>query len=340
MAQITTLVSWDTELSADSVEWCPFPSKHQLLVCGTYQLIEGEDQLTSSRQGKLHLLSFMDSEVKELSLLQTVHMPAVLDCKWAPQLIQDKALLGVVNAAGQLVIYKLIEGDETLPAKLVEELSINLPSAEDKGEVLALALDWSVSCDVRISVSDSKGRISIFCLDTAGLKLEHNWTAHEYEAWTVHIDRFCPNTIYTGGDDAKLRAYDLRTDLHSAKLTSTRHSAGVTSFAQSSQEHQLLSGSYDEHILQWDTRRMQRPVHSVHTGGGVWRMRFNTTEDMLLAACMYDGFHIYDKDLTAVASYREHSSIAYGAHWSHATTHNIMATCSFYDHKLNVSCCI
>lgn len=33
-----TLHVFDTELHADSVEWCPEPARSDILVCGTYQL--------------------------------------------------------------------------------------------------------------------------------------------------------------------------------------------------------------------------------------------------------------------------------------------------------------
>lgn len=33
-----TLHVFDTELSADTVEWCPEPAHSNILVCGTYQL--------------------------------------------------------------------------------------------------------------------------------------------------------------------------------------------------------------------------------------------------------------------------------------------------------------
>lgn len=32
---------FDTELSADTVEWCPVSSSHDILACGTYQLQKG-----------------------------------------------------------------------------------------------------------------------------------------------------------------------------------------------------------------------------------------------------------------------------------------------------------
>lgn len=33
-----TLHVFDTELHADTVEWCPEPARSNILVCGTYQL--------------------------------------------------------------------------------------------------------------------------------------------------------------------------------------------------------------------------------------------------------------------------------------------------------------
>lgn len=39
---------FDTELSADTVEWCPVPTSNNILVCGTYQLQKGVSELTIS----------------------------------------------------------------------------------------------------------------------------------------------------------------------------------------------------------------------------------------------------------------------------------------------------
>lgn len=45
---ISTLCKYDTELSADSVEWCPHTPYRNFFVCGNYQLCE---------EGNLKLLS-------------------------------------------------------------------------------------------------------------------------------------------------------------------------------------------------------------------------------------------------------------------------------------------
>lgn len=88
---------------------------------------------------------------------------------------------------------------------------------------------------------------------------------------------------------------------------------------------------------------MKQSFASVNTGGGVWRLRrMPVTEDFILAACMYNGFLVLDCELNSVATYTEHDSIAYGADWAlleHGLSRGgtLMATCSFYDHKLAVS---
>ena len=40
----------DTQLYADSVEWCPFEGMQHVLLCGTYQLLETPQHSTPSGQ--------------------------------------------------------------------------------------------------------------------------------------------------------------------------------------------------------------------------------------------------------------------------------------------------
>ena len=42
--EVTTTFSFDTELSADSVEWCPLQGLSDLLVVGTYQVCISKGQ--------------------------------------------------------------------------------------------------------------------------------------------------------------------------------------------------------------------------------------------------------------------------------------------------------
>jgi len=44
-----TLQVFDTELSADTVEWCPLPQWSHVLACGTYQLQKGDDKVINAK---------------------------------------------------------------------------------------------------------------------------------------------------------------------------------------------------------------------------------------------------------------------------------------------------
>ena len=55
---IETVFTWDTKLSADTIEWCPNEGYEQYFALGTYQ-VEKDEQKESftdeQRYGKLHL---------------------------------------------------------------------------------------------------------------------------------------------------------------------------------------------------------------------------------------------------------------------------------------------
>ena len=84
-------------------------------------------------------------------------------------------------------------------------------------------------------------------------------------------------------------------------------------------------------------------------GGGVWKLKWDPHSGrFLLVAAMHNGFHIVDcapcsskgnqeSQPQLVASYNEHSSLAYGCDWSRdpcIKNCKLIATCSFYDHCL------
>jgi diphthamide biosynthesis protein 7 len=123
-----TLHIWDTEYSADSVEWCPVSPYQNIFVCGTYQLVTTENTEVEKREsndtvknlemgegsaicdrykrnGRLYLFAIDSS--KGLCLLQTLEMPAVLDCKWCHCKIYGKILLAVANAMVEVLLYEM-----------------------------------------------------------------------------------------------------------------------------------------------------------------------------------------------------------------------------------------
>ncbi|KAF6024764.1 DPH7 [Bugula neritina] len=321
---ITTLDQFNTEYTADSVEWCPNPGYTSLLVCGTYQLnSHTPDSSGPQKKGRVYL--FQVSE-KKLHLLQTIECAAVLDQKWNEK--SDVPTLTVALESGFISIYTIDNDKEPL---LVWKEDVQIAT-----NGLALSVDLLA---LRTLVSDSLGKISLLDNGT----VTENWKAHDFEAWITAFDKWDETRIWSGGDDTKLKVWDLRC-LPSAALTSRKHSMGVCSFHSNPyKEHVMASGSYDEHVFIWDTRQMKSPITDTHIGGGVWRLKWSPHNgDFLLAAGMHNGFSVLDckvysqNDQPIIAQYTEHKSLAYGSDWSHGEELGLIASCSFYDHLLHL----
>ncbi len=93
------------------------------------------------------------------------------------------------------------------------------------------------------------------------------------------------------------------------------------------------------------------PTHSpqINTGGGVWRAKWHPTNpELLLAACMYNGFAVLRAavgeaaGLEILESYEHASgSLSYGADWCRdegaaGSGASLAATASFYDRQLHL----
>ncbi|CAB1320123.1 unnamed protein product [Coregonus sp. 'balchen'] len=244
-----SLQVFDTELSADTVEWCPISQWHNILACGTYQLQKGPDagaEDAATRIGRLYLFKFRQQGpmCPPLSELQRIDTPAILDLKWCHVPVSERPLLGMATASGELQLHRLIDRENSLTA-----------------------------------VSQ--------------------WKAHDFEAWISAFSYWDTQLVYSGGDDCKLKGWDLRMGPSSPTFTSKRHSMGVCSVHSSPHRERILATGSESAL-----------------GGGVWRLKWHPThEHLLLAACMHNDFHILHCQ-QALASYILHNSLAYGADWS------------------------
>ncbi|XP_051952808.1 diphthine methyltransferase isoform X2 [Xyrauchen texanus] len=333
-----TLQVFDTELSADTVEWCPIQQYCHVLACGTYQLQKSddktaEDSTAPSRIGRLYLFHYnsQQSISPPLTETQRIDTPAILDLKWCHIPISGRPLLGMATADGEIQLYKLTEAQQGT-CGLESELSTEL--GPDR---LALSLDWSTgrgeSTDVRVVSSDSTGSLTVLSLGETSLTTVCQWKAHEFEAWISAFSYWDTQVIYSGGDDCKLKGWDLRMGPSLPTITSKRHTMGVCSIHSSPhREHILATGSYDENVLIWDGRNMKQPLSETAVGGGVWRLKWHPSQEhLLLAACMHNDFHILhcqqaidgqDAPCPVLASYILHNSLAYGADWSRVPLNN------------------
>ncbi|KAH9513181.1 Diphthine methyltransferase [Bulinus truncatus] len=357
----------DTHLNADSVEFCPYDGLQQILICGTYKLDENNStdmsssneqteevktENSSSKQVRnggflIFKLVFDEASGPSLHKCQNVNMCGVLDIKWPQTLIQDDAVFGLVDAEGFVQILRLHPDNFSVETLAKCELSKSS---------LGLSLGWTgLNCrGDMLSASDSLGYVTVFNVNKE-ISQVSAWKAHDYEAWITAFDNFNPNVVYSGGDDAKLKVWDIR-DLSKHTFCINRHKMGVCSIqSHPFTEHIVATGSYDENLFIWDDRNFTKPLNCVALGGGIWRIKWDPFfGNSILTATMYNGAHIVncremDKELSVSVSYQDHN-LTYGADWCRLKTEEssdslkikaeekcfFVSTCSFYDHSLHL----
>ena len=354
-----TIFITSTGQTADTVE---FHQDADYCVCGTYQLVDLQDQQgenkneedievrpESKRIGSLLLYSVKESENTqdreecdaeyeatpstgqyEITLKQKIATPGILDMKWSVGICKHDNLLTTANSNGGISSYNLNCGNLQ-----------QLWCADTELDSICMAVDW---IDSKLCTSSTGGHVTLFQFQETGTPvISQQWKAHDYDAWIVCRDSWSNDIVYSGGDDCKFKTWDVRTSPDHAVHTCQHHTMGVCSIqSHKTKEYILSTGSYDEHIIIWDTRNMRKPLGDIETGGGVWRLKWHPTRQYtLLAACMHNGFHIYEIEngMSAgrlLTKYDRHESLAYGADWGKCSnkSEDLIATCSFYDCSL------
>ncbi|KAF8832350.1 WD-40 repeat-containing protein [Lentinula edodes] len=354
---------FDTILPADSIEFCPHPDALNIFVCGTYNLIKSEEAIRigpQKRNGQCLVFRCQydldDIAQSSFEKIQTIDYPALPDMKWCHRSAANKATLGVANSEGEIHLLEW-DSEESRLEETARKRIVGSP------ETLCLSLDWSnrrnPTSDLgKLVVSCSDGDLVLLDPITSSIVVTDKWTAHEYEPWIAAWDYWNTNTIYSGGDDFKLKGWDIRTDLRNPMFVNKRFGAGITTIQSHPYiEHLLAVGSYDSSVKLFDMRKPLQPLSQTEIGGGAWRVKWHpsaTRKSDLLVACMHDGFKVLRfnelaietlEDMSSplpasiVQRFDEHQSLAYGVDWSFAPSSNdqktAIASCSFYDHKLH-----
>ncbi|KAG8930255.1 hypothetical protein FRC03_008769 [Tulasnella sp. 419] len=273
-------------------------------------------------------------------------MPAILDMKWSYLSYDNGPQAAIADSEGRISTYRWSHAENQLLPLQTAQVA--------ESTVLCLSLDWSGrqirGSSESLVVSLSSGHISVLShLNSGELDTICTWKAHDYEPWIAAWDYWSPNIAYSGGDDCRLKGWDIRLDGSGPIFDNKRFEAGVTTIQSHPNAQYLLAvGSYDSIVRIFDTRKPLVPIQQVDVGGGVWRVKWHpspTRKSDLLTACMHDGFKVIDLGTNGAEtsnspgithSFDEHASLAYGVDWSHRDiSGTLVASCSFYDHVLH-----
>ncbi|WWD16638.1 hypothetical protein CI109_101068 [Kwoniella shandongensis] len=390
MMEAKSLAYVDTIYSADSIEFCPWEGYQDLFICGTYQIVKPEEappppapplknaedddadsdsdsdsmeeyggpSKPTERVGRI-LLFQVGEDGESFEELQRIETPAILDTKWSPHLQGGRPSLGVADAKGHITIYLL----DTETRRLEEQQRTDV----DDDTTLCLSLDYShrlhPSTQPSIITSLSTGSLAHLVPSETGYEVSSTFHAHDYEPWITTFDLWDTNIVWSGGDDCKLKRWDLR-ETSRPTLVNKNFEAGVTTITPSPHtEHLLAVGSYDESLRIFDARSPRQPLTTLQLGGGIWRTRFHPSPSRkgdILVACMHDGFKVVRLDDPesllnpsidtqenvdvggVVRSFKGHESLAYGTDWCRLPPkdqqmgESLVVSCSFYDHAMHL----
>ncbi|KAJ8098811.1 WD40-repeat-containing domain protein [Lipomyces tetrasporus] len=311
------------------------PSDSRFVVVGTYKLEQdgcrhGALQVYECDGGKLKLCNTIESQDS-----------SILDLKFSPH---DCSLLASTHSTGKVCLWRVsLSGEHGIDVDLISACEIT-----DSSDTLVLSVCFSPIDPAVISVTLSSGEWRLCSISSessvATVQVQKKFMAHSLEAWT---SAFSSNgsMLFSGGDDSCLSAHDLRAGMQ-VWQDRRSHGAGVTSILSFPyNESQIWTGSYDEKLRVWDLRGAHRKgsvVNELSLGGGVWRLTHHPklAEKLVLSCCMHGGARLINasdelSDSSVVGIITDgHESMVYGGDWSSDTGY--LATCSFYDRKLNL----
>ncbi|KAJ5071933.1 diphthine methyltransferase [Anaeramoeba ignava] len=350
-----TLQQINTELYADSIEFCPTEPFHNYFICGTYSY-DDKTQDKPTRSGKIHLFEVFPNNL-DCKKLQTKEVSGVLDLKWSNfyegNQTNFKTFFSQASSDGFLSLFSLNSIDNSVNFEMVQ--SENAFQEESQKQIICLSVDWNNSIyknkDALLCSSLSNGTISLFQFQNESLTLLKNWNAHQYEAWYSHFHRHNPSIIFTGSDDCMFKGWDIRTDMKTPTFINKNHKMGVCAIdSHWFDENLIATGSYDEKCRIFDIRFMNKPISFAKTQGGVWRAKwspFKELQSTIALACMRQGVQIWNtflkqglyekKEFIQEIHFIDHlDDLSYGIDWSRKSFQKdyFFASCSFYNKDL------
>jgi diphthamide biosynthesis protein 7 len=324
---------FDTVLQADSIE----AHSGGVFVCGTYSLRRDEATGRRWREGLIHLACADDAEEWPR---QSVACGGVLDLKWQ----RGGTLLASVESEAGLRLLRLDDGELQQVVRGRFDRQRRVLAAEAPENLINLSADWTLD-GRRLAVSHDDGSVSVWDVNGGGaaeLQCVQWWHAHDNEAWIAACHGEQPDVIWSGGDDAALRGWDLRAGTGRGQATfSAKGAAGVTAI-QHWGGPVWAEGGYDECLRLWDERRTAKPLDTLAgLGGGVWRIKRHPqqAEPLWVLACMRGGFRVVAQEEGKLKCMFHHDAhepeaLAYGVDW--LPERGRVVCCAFYDARCSI----
>ncbi|OBA19930.1 WD40 repeat-like protein [Metschnikowia bicuspidata var. bicuspidata NRRL YB-4993] len=312
------------------------PDDHSLVFIGTYKL----EKETGIRNGSIEIHRLVNHELVHVNSIETTL--AILDLKFNPL---DSLVIVLAHSTGELIIW-------TFQQELTQQSILQITDDTN----LVTSIQFSPLEALKILATLTSGEVLMVDLESG--ESEQFSTTHTLECWTGAFGETGPsqNVVFTGGDDARLIAHDLRT---MGKIWATgprHHDAGVVLILcpgprwLNHQPNELWTGSYDDNLRAFDLRKLDGdegpylyssllPLEKQkqNLNGGVWRLIPSPDSDDVLACCMYDGARVLKPKAGGVEVLRyfkgDHESMCYGGDWQDPKS---IVTCSFYDNVVQI----
>lgn len=351
------------------------PLDPTIVYFGTYTLIKGNDRSGTIEVWKLSINSEYDipddgvvdadlltSKAHNLKTIST--HGAVLDIKIDTKSLTTSdnfILLATAHSTGNISFWKVNKQDP-MDVKLTSNVQL-FDQPDGDSETLITSINFH-STKNYLTFTTTTGIVGYYDYERMpnAEAVEHFSSEHSLEAWYGDWGNspYLENVVFSGGDDAKLIAHDMR-EPTPVFATDRIHDAGIVSILTSRRNwcekvtdpFTIWTGGYDDHLCVLDLRAgvstggnlfngvppLVREKHNL--GGGVWRLipAPGNGDNRVLTCNMYDGGRLLEynpstaQDVSTKNYFKgDHSSITYGGDW----IDDAAITCSFYDNVVQV----
>lgn len=359
------------------------PLDPSIVYFGTYTLVQGNE-----RNGSIEIWKLNDQDkctgksdcpdddsisVDTLPIkgtrLKTIHTHgAVLDIKIDSKSMSapdNFILLATSHSTGNVTFWKIAKDDCTFITELCDIQLFPEPTSSSD-ETLITSINFHPRNN-QLVFTTTTGVVGVYDYTRPNKDPSEDLILlpgeHSLEAWYADWCHLSPleNVVFSGGDDAKLIAHDIREPMPIME-TDRIHDAGIVSILTArnnwcsnvTDPYVIWTGGYDDQLCVLDLRAgintsggrlfpgippIVREKHNL--GGGVWRLIPSPipNDHKVMTCNMYDGGRIvtYDnnsaQNVEVVGNFKgEHSSITYGGDW----VGDRIVSCSFYDNVVQI----